>query len=117
MYLTETRPDILYGVSLISSFMETPKESHWKEGKIILRYINGTKYFGINYSTSKYFIVIRYIDSDCGGSIDDRKSKYEYTFHFGIGIVSWELGNHTIVTLCSAEGEYVTTTSTTCQFI
>jgi hypothetical protein len=37
----------MYGVSLISRFMETPKESHWKEGKRILRYVNGTKDFGI----------------------------------------------------------------------
>jgi hypothetical protein len=33
MYLTTTRPDIMYGVSLISRFMETPKESHWKARK------------------------------------------------------------------------------------
>jgi hypothetical protein len=37
MHLTTTRPDIMYGVSMISKFMETPKESHWKEGKRILR--------------------------------------------------------------------------------
>ena len=29
MYLTTTRPDIMYGVSLISIFMELPKKSHW----------------------------------------------------------------------------------------
>jgi hypothetical protein len=44
MYITTTRPDIMYGVSLISSFMETPKESHWKEEKRILGYVNGTKW-------------------------------------------------------------------------
>jgi hypothetical protein len=47
MYLTTTRPDIMYGVSLISRFMETPKESHWKAGKRILRYVNGTKYLAL----------------------------------------------------------------------
>ena len=52
MYLTMTRLDIMYGVSLISRFMETPKESHWKEGKRILRYVNGTKDFYIRYSIS-----------------------------------------------------------------
>jgi hypothetical protein len=52
MYLIATRPDIMYGVSLISKFMETIKESHWKDGKRILRYVNGTKYFCIKYSTS-----------------------------------------------------------------
>jgi hypothetical protein len=30
MYLAAIRPDIMYGVSLISRFMDTPKNSHWK---------------------------------------------------------------------------------------
>ena len=28
MYLIETRPDIMYGVSIFSRFMESPKDSH-----------------------------------------------------------------------------------------
>ena len=52
MYLTATRPDIMYGVSLISRFMESPKDSHWQAGKRILRYVSGTKDLGIMYSTS-----------------------------------------------------------------
>ena len=28
MYLTATRPDLMYAVSLISIFMESPKDSH-----------------------------------------------------------------------------------------
>jgi hypothetical protein len=88
MYLTTTRHDIMYGVSLISRFMETPKESHWKAEKMILRYVNGTKYFGILYSTSEVFILIGYTDSDCGGRIDDRKITSQYTFHFETGMVS-----------------------------
>ena len=33
MYFTKTRPDLMYDVSLISVFMESPKVSHWKVGK------------------------------------------------------------------------------------
>eukprot|EP00253_Pinus_taeda_P021768 PITA_21768 len=33
MYLTATRPDIMYAVSLVSRFMDTPKETHWKTRK------------------------------------------------------------------------------------
>jgi hypothetical protein len=73
MYLTMKRPDIMYGVRLISRFMETPKKSHWKEGKIVQRYVNGTKYFGIKYSTSEDFRLTGYTDRDCGGDIDERK--------------------------------------------
>ena len=52
MYLDATRSNIMYGVSLISIFMESPKYSHWKARKIILRYVSGTKDLGIMNSTS-----------------------------------------------------------------
>jgi hypothetical protein len=91
MYLIEIRHDIMYGVSLISRFIETPKESHWKEPKRILRYVNGTKDFRIMYSTSEDFKLVGYTSIDCGGNTDDRKTTSGYTFHFGTGIVSWAL--------------------------
>ena len=89
MYLTTKRTDIMYGVSIISRFMESLKESHWKEGKIILRYVSGTKDLGIMYSTIENFKPVGYTDNDNGGNIDDRKSTSGYTFHFGTGVVSW----------------------------
>ena len=51
MYLIATRPNIMYGVSLISRFMESPKDSHWQACKRIMRYVSGTKDLGIMYST------------------------------------------------------------------
>ena len=68
MYLIETRPNIMYGVSLMSRFMESPKYAHWQAGKIILRYVSGTKYLGIMYSISENFKLIGYTDSDNGGN-------------------------------------------------
>jgi len=53
MYLTATRPDIMFVVSLISRFMERPKEAHWEAEKRILRYVKGTKSFGILYIASE----------------------------------------------------------------
>ena len=47
MYLIATRPDIMHVVSLISRFMEKTKETHWKASKRILRYVKGTKGYGI----------------------------------------------------------------------
>jgi hypothetical protein len=79
--------------------------------------VNGTKYFGIKYSTSEDFRLIGYTDSDCGGNIDDRKSTSGYTFHFGTGMVSWASRKQPIVTLSSAEAEYVAATSATCQAV
>ena len=38
-YLTTTRPDIVYGIGLISRFMDSPRQSHWQVAKRILRYV------------------------------------------------------------------------------
>eukprot|EP00253_Pinus_taeda_P015190 PITA_15190 len=53
MYLTATRPDIMYAVSLISRFMERPKEAYWQVAKRILRYVKGA----ISWSSKKQSIV------------------------------------------------------------
>ena len=99
MYLTTTRPDIVYLFSLISRFMETPMDSHWKKGKRILRYISGTRDYGILYSKSDDFILVGYTDSDFAGSIDDRKNTSGYIFHLGSGAISWASQKQFIVTL------------------
>ena len=64
-----------------------------------------------------FFKFVGYIDSDNGGSIDDRKITSRYTFHFGTGIVSWDSKKQPIVTLSSAEPEYVAATSVSCQVV
>ncbi|PKI78999.1 hypothetical protein CRG98_000640 [Punica granatum] len=52
-YLTCTRPDILFEVGLVSSFMETPKTSHLKAAKRILKYVKRTVDYGLLLYSSK----------------------------------------------------------------
>eukprot|EP00253_Pinus_taeda_P014666 PITA_14666 len=91
MYLTAARPDIMFAVSLISRFMERPKETHWQAAKRIL--------------------------SDCAGSVDDRKSTSGYVFHMGSRAVSWASKKQPIVALSTAETKYVAATTATCQTV
>lgn len=51
MYVIATRHDLMYEVSVVSRFMKTPKETHWLTTKIIMRYVNGMKEYGIWYTT------------------------------------------------------------------
>eukprot|EP00253_Pinus_taeda_P031819 PITA_31819 len=88
MYLATNRADIMYAVSLVSRFMETPKETHWQAMKRILRYVNGTKHYGILYMATSDFRLVAYIDSDWDGSVDDRKNTPGYVFHLGSGAIS-----------------------------
>lgn len=88
MYLTTTRSDIMYPVSLGSRFIETPKETHWQAVKRILSYVNGTKKYAVLYTTIDDFKLVGYTDNDWGGSVDDRKSTSGYVFHLGSRAVS-----------------------------
>ena len=117
MYLIATRPDIMYVFSLISRFMETAMDSHWQTEKMILRYISGTRDYGILYSKSDDFILVGYTDNDFAGSIDDRKSTSGYIFHLGSGAISRDSKKQPIVTLSTTEAEYVATTSAACQAV
>jgi hypothetical protein len=115
MYLTMTRPDIMYGVSLISRFMDTPNNSHWQAR--LLRYIAGTMNHGILYSTSNNLQLVGYTYSDFAGTIDERKSTSGYAFHLGTRIVAGASKKRPIVTISSTEAEYVVGTSTSCQAV
>ena len=49
LYLTHTRPDLCYALSVSSRFMDQPQEIHWKVAKRILNFVHGTRTHGIFY--------------------------------------------------------------------
>ena len=89
MYLTATRPDLMYGVSLISRFMSCPTEQYWLAAKRLLRYLMGTMNLGIFYNKGGCKQLIAYSDSDFAGDIDDHKSTTRCVFIISSGVVSW----------------------------
>ncbi|KAF2319994.1 hypothetical protein GH714_021778 [Hevea brasiliensis] len=107
MYLTTTRPDIMHVVSLISRYMEHPKEIHLLATKRILRYLQGTINFGIFYKKGEKSELFGFSDSDFAGDPDDRKSTSEFVFMLGSGAVSWSSKKQQIVTLSTTEAEFV----------
>ena len=80
IYLTNTRPDVVHSVSLISRFMVQPSKLHYVVAKRILRYLRGTKKRGILYKKENDNNLVGFIDSDWVGSLDDRKSTFGYIF-------------------------------------
>lgn len=114
MYLTASRPDIKYAVSSVSRFMETPKETHCQAAKRILKYVSGTKEYGILYSATDDFRLVGYSDSDWARSVDDRKTTLGYVFHLGLGAISWASKKQSIVSLSTVEAEYVAAIATVC---
>jgi len=75
MYLTATRPDTMFAVSMLSRFMHYASEVHLQVLKRIVRYVKGTVDYGVKYTQSQNFQFYGYSDSDWGDSIDDMKNK------------------------------------------
>ena len=111
MYLTATRPDILYLVSVPSRFLNYASKIHMMAAKRVLRYLKGTQDYGVKFNKSQNFKLHGYSDSDWAGSFDDMKSTSGYCFTFGSGCFSWCSKKQEIVAQSTAEAEFVAATA------
>ena len=86
MYLTVSRPDLMYVMSLVSRYMERATTLHMTVVKRILRYLKGTTELGICYNRENGDNeLIAYSDSDYAGDLDDRRSTSGYVFAMSSG--------------------------------
>ena len=116
-YLTTTRPDISYYVSLLSQFMEKPHENHWNAAKAVLGYLKGTLDYGIKCIYASYVDLTSYLDSHWDGNPDDRRSTTGYAFGIRSGVVSWSSKKQPTVSLSSTEAEYKALCAATCEVV
>ena len=108
MYLMiGTRPDIAFAVSKLSQHSENPTVNHWNAVKRLLRYINGTKSYGILYDGSKAIDVEGFSDADWGGCKTSRKSTSGAIFLIAGGAVSWKSKKQSCVATSTCEAEYI----------
>nr|GEW96954.1 putative ribonuclease H-like domain-containing protein [Tanacetum cinerariifolium] len=92
MYLTSSRPDIMFAICAYVKFQVTPKVSHLHVVKRIFRYLKGKPHLGLWYPRDFPFNLVAYFDSDYAGASLDRKSiiGVNAARHF-ITAVSYEL--------------------------
>ncbi|GJV53209.1 putative ribonuclease H-like domain-containing protein [Tanacetum coccineum] len=107
MYLTASRPDIMYAVCVCSHFQVTPKTSHLNAVKRIFKYLKGKPNLGLWYPRESPFDLEAFSDSDYGGSNLDRKSTTGGCQFLGQRLISWQCKKQTIVATSTTEAEYV----------
>ncbi|KAG7544127.1 GAG-pre-integrase domain [Arabidopsis thaliana x Arabidopsis arenosa] len=117
MYITSTRPDLMYVVCLLSRYMADPYDQHLQAAKRVLRYIKGTLGFGVFYKRGVVGDLTVYTDSDYAGDIDDRRSTSGYAFLLGGGAVAWASKKQPVVTLSTTEAEFVAAAYCACQCV
>nr|GEY19460.1 hypothetical protein [Tanacetum cinerariifolium] len=74
MYLTFSRPNIVYATCLSAQYQAKPTEKHLKEVKRIFRYLQGTVNTGLWYTKDSGFELTGFSDADYVGCKDTFKS-------------------------------------------
>ncbi|GKB86207.1 retrovirus-related pol polyprotein from transposon TNT 1-94 [Tanacetum coccineum] len=107
LYLTASRPDIMFSVCLCAHFQENPKTTHLEAVKHIFRYIRGTSHLGLWYPKGTRIETIVYADSDHAGDYVDRKSTSGVCTFMGCCLTSWFAKKQTALAISMTESEYV----------
>ncbi|GJV46343.1 retrovirus-related pol polyprotein from transposon TNT 1-94 [Tanacetum coccineum] len=107
LYLTASRPDIMFSVCLCARFQEAPKTSHLEAVKRIFRYIKGTSHLGLWYPKGTGVETIVYADSNHAGDYVDCKSTSGVCTFMGCCLTSWFSKKQTALAISTIEAEYV----------
>ena len=103
-----TCPDIAFSVSLLAQFMENPGRVHWEAVKRVFQYLSGTKNWKLPYRITEEGLK-GYTDTD--GSLKEHHHAISgYAFLVNGGAISWSSKKQSLITLSTAESEYVTAT-------
>ena len=117
IYLTVTRPDISYVVHVVSQFMAALRSPHYAVVLRILRYLKGTIFDDLHFSSHSSLTLQAYLDTDCAGDPTDRRFTTGYCFLLGDSFISWRSKKQTVVARSSTETEYRALIVTTTKLI
>ncbi|GKC59081.1 putative ribonuclease H-like domain-containing protein [Tanacetum coccineum] len=111
MYLTSSRPDIMFAMCACARYQVNLKVSHLYVVKRIFRYLKGQPKLGLWYPKDSPFDLVAYTDSDYAGASLDRKSTTGGYQFLGCRLISWQCKKQTVVANSITEADYVAASS------
>ncbi|KAL8096136.1 hypothetical protein AgCh_037185 [Apium graveolens] len=117
LYLTASRPDIMFATCLCARFQADPREPHLTAVKRIFKYLKGTADLGLWYPRESDFKLIGYSDTDFAGCKIDRKSTSGSCQFLGGRLVSWYSKKQKSISTSTAEAEYIAAGSCCTQIL
>ncbi|GJV67355.1 retrovirus-related pol polyprotein from transposon TNT 1-94 [Tanacetum coccineum] len=106
MYLTSSRPDLVYAVCMCARYEARPTEKHLHVVKRIFRYLRGTVNRGLWYSKDSAIALTSFADADHSGFQDTRHSTSGSMQMLGDRLVSWSSKRQKSAAISSTEAEY-----------
>ncbi|KAK1389830.1 hypothetical protein POM88_018008 [Heracleum sosnowskyi] len=107
LYLTASRPDIMFATCLCARFQANPREPHLIAVKRIFRYLKGTPSLSLWYARESDFGLCGYSDADFAGCKIDRKSISGSCQFLGGRLVSWFNKKQKSISTSTVEAEYI----------
>ncbi|GJU52074.1 retrovirus-related pol polyprotein from transposon TNT 1-94 [Tanacetum coccineum] len=89
MYLTASRPDLVYDVCMCARYQASPTKTHLEALKRVFRYLRGTINWGLLYLKDTAMALTAYADADHVGCQDTRRSTSGSAQFLRDKLVSW----------------------------
>ncbi|GJT21787.1 retrovirus-related pol polyprotein from transposon TNT 1-94 [Tanacetum coccineum] len=107
MYLTSSRPDLIYAVCLCARYQAKPTKKHLNVVNQIFRYQKGTINMGLWYPKDTGMSLTAYSDADHTGCQDTRRGTSGSAQFLGDKLVSWSSKKQKSTAILSIEAEYI----------
>ncbi|KAL6203666.1 hypothetical protein ACLB2K_027366 [Fragaria x ananassa] len=117
IYLSHTRPDLAYAVSVVSQYMHNLRKDHMNVVMRILRCLKYAPRKGLVFCKHGYLRTSGYTDEDWAGNITNRLSTSGYFMFVGGNLVTWRSKKQNVVVRSSAEAEYRGMVQEVCELL
>ena len=117
LYLTASRPNIIFSICMCARYQSDPRESHLPTSRRIFRYLSGTQNVGLWYSNNFSFELIAYSDSNFAGYKLDKKSTSRECHFLEKNLISWSSRKQNSIALSFTKAEHVVAGSCCTQII
>ncbi|GJX17327.1 copia protein [Tanacetum coccineum] len=107
MYLTATRPDLVFVVCMCARYQASPMKKHLEATKRVFWYLRGTINWGLWYPKDIAMTLTAYADADHAGCQDTRRSTSGSAQFLGDKLVSWSSKKQKSTAISTTEAEYI----------
>ncbi|GJW38704.1 retrovirus-related pol polyprotein from transposon TNT 1-94 [Tanacetum coccineum] len=107
MYLTASRPDLVFPVCMCARYQDSPTKKHLEALKRVFWYLKGTINWGLWYSKDTAMALTAYANADHAGYQDTQRSMSGSAQFLGDKLVSWSSKKQKCIAISTTEAEYI----------